>query len=484
MDHSEPNLRTGALRLPSVVMQAVTHIAPGTGLILTLQLITKHSGQTAPLAFAIGFVIMLCLGMSLAELAKHIPSAGVYYTYVSRTVHPRAGFLTAWLYFLYDPVATAINLTFVGFLTEKSLMAAYGITVPWWAFTIVTALLISFLAYRGIEVSLEFTVILGIAEVLLLLALAATGFLKPGEGGLNLHSFSFENIPRDSALALGIVYTIFCFSGFEAVAPLAEESKNPKRNLPLAIVGSVVIMGFVYIFCSWGFLTGWGTDVVTSFVNIPDEAQNPPFFQLAKQLWGGGWIVILLVLVNSAIGVSMAATNATTRVFFAMGRSGSLPKVLARIHPVYQTPVVAVAVQTVLTFLVGLGLGFAIGPKNEFDFLAVATSLGLVCVYCAGNLGVFLFFFRHVRNEFSIFRHLLLPLTSSLGMLYVGYKTIYPWPDPFDPPASYAPYLVIVWLLLGIGLLTAMKCFGREEWLLKAGQAAYEHPAAPQSETK
>ena len=390
MSHSESNLRAGALGLPSVIMQAVTHIAPGTGVILTFQLITKYSGQTVPLAFAIGFVMMLALGMSLAELAKHIPSAGGYYTYISRTVHPRAGFLTAWLYFLYDPVGTAINLTFVGFLAEKSLMAAYGICLPWWAFMIVTGLLISFLAYRGIEISIEFTVILGLAEVLLLLALAATGVMKPGEGGLNLHSFSLQNVPSSSALALAVVYTIFCFSGFEAVAPLAEESKNPKRNLPLAIVGSVAIMGLVYIFCSWGLLTGWGTDVVTRFVKIPDEAQNPPFFQLAKQLWGDGWIVILLVLVNSAIGVSMASTNAATRVFYAMGRSGSLPKILARVHPVHRTPFVAIALQTLLTFVIGLGLGFAMGPKNEFDFLCVSLSLGVVCVYCLGNLGVFL----------------------------------------------------------------------------------------------
>ena len=69
-------------------------------------------------------------------------------------------------------------------------------------------------------------------------------------------------------------------------------------------------------------------------------------------------------------------------------------------------------------------------------------------------------------------------------MIYVAYKTVDPWPDLFDPPASYAPYLVIVWLAIGVGLLVAMKLAGREEWLLKAGQAAYEHaePATPASE--
>jgi amino acid transporter len=480
MNHSEPSLRAGALRLPSVIMQAVTHIAPGAGVILTLQLITKHAGQTVPLAFAIAFVITLALGMSLAELAKHIPSAGGYYTYVSRTVHPRAGFLTAWLYFLYDPVGTAINLTFVGFLTENSLWAAYGIWVPWWAFMIVTTLLISYLAYRGIEISVEFMMVLGMAEVLLLLALAATGLLHPGPGGVNAEGFSVVNVPKMSGLCLAVVYAIFCFSGFESVAPLAEETENPKRNLPTAIVGSVLCMGAVYIFCAWGLLAGWGTDILPSFVAIPDEAENP-VFQLARMLWGPLWILILLALVNSGIGISMAATNAATRVFFAMGRSGSLPKALARVHPVYQTPTVAIAFQTVVTFAIGLGLGFTIGPANEFSLLAVSLSLGVVCVYCLGNLGVFLFFFRELRSEFSIFRHAVLPLLSSLGMLYVGFKTVYPAPDHYDPPVNYAPYLVGAWLLLGIGLLVVMKLAGRESWLLKAGQAAYENPNAAET---
>ena len=130
-------------------------------------------------------------------------------------------------------------------------------------------------------------------------------------------------------------------------------------------------MAVVYIFCGWGLLVGWGTDDLQRFMDMPDAEENP-LFQLARQLWGAGWIVILLALVNSAIGVSMASTNAATRVFFAMGRSGSLPKVLARVHPVHKTPAVAIAFQTVLTLVLGLGLGLTMGPSKEFDFLAVS----------------------------------------------------------------------------------------------------------------
>src|SRR5262249_19680866 len=122
---SEPSLRAGALKLPSVLMQGITHIAPAVGIILTLQLIKSLAGVTAPLAYLIAFVIVLTLGLSLTQLAKHLTSAGGYYTYVSRTVHPRAGFLTAWLYFLYDPTAAAINLAFMGYFVQGTLKAEY-----------------------------------------------------------------------------------------------------------------------------------------------------------------------------------------------------------------------------------------------------------------------------------------------------------------------------------------------------------------------
>jgi amino acid transporter len=103
------SLRRGALGLPAAVMQGVSHIAPAVGMVLTLQFITSLAGLTAPLSYALAFVIVLTLGIALTQLAKYLPSAGGYYTYVSRTVHPRAGFLTAWLFFLYDPTGAAIN---------------------------------------------------------------------------------------------------------------------------------------------------------------------------------------------------------------------------------------------------------------------------------------------------------------------------------------------------------------------------------------
>src|SRR5215213_10406016 len=103
-------LRRGALGLPAAVMQGVSHIAPAVGMVLTLQFITSLAGVTAPLAYALAFVIVLTLGVVLTQLAKHLPSAGGYYTYVSKTVHPRAGFLVSWLYIFYSPIFVGVIL--------------------------------------------------------------------------------------------------------------------------------------------------------------------------------------------------------------------------------------------------------------------------------------------------------------------------------------------------------------------------------------
>src|SRR5262249_35588197 len=150
--------------------QGITHIAPAV-VLLVIPFIASKAGAAVPLAFAIAFTIMLLQGVSLTQLARHLPSAGGYYTYVSRPVHPRAGLLTAWLYLLYDPTATAINLAFLSKFLEEPL------GLPWWLLFPAGAALVTVLAYRGIEVSARTMAVLGSAEIAIAVALGVTGLL-------------------------------------------------------------------------------------------------------------------------------------------------------------------------------------------------------------------------------------------------------------------------------------------------------------------
>jgi len=231
----DTQLSKGAIGLPAVVMQALTHVAPAAGAIVTVQVIAQLVGLTTPLAFLIAFLICLMLAASLTQLARHLPSAGGYYTYVSRTIGPRAGFMTAWLYFLYDPIQGGMNLAFAGWFMNSVLGTLYGVSTPWlWPITLaVGAVLITLLMYRGIKISGKVLVILGMLEILIFVCLAATGFVHAGPGGVSLSVFNpAHKIPHGGSMFLAVVFSIFAFTGFEACVPLAEESRRPRGTSP------------------------------------------------------------------------------------------------------------------------------------------------------------------------------------------------------------------------------------------------------------
>jgi amino acid transporter len=270
---------------------------------------------------------------------------------------------------------------------------------------------------------------------------------------------------------LGVIFSIFALSGWEGVAPLAEESANPRRTVPRALVGTILIMGVFLVFTAWGILTGWGIHDLQALI---DEKDRPPFelpLVLARRYWGPGWLLILLALLNSMAAVSVATSLVSTRMWYAMARSGSLPAWLRVVHSRHQTPVNAVAFQTFLTLLVGLGLGFWIGPDQEFFLMGEVLTLALALIYTAGNLGVFLHYRRERREEFRLFWHAVLPLVSSAAVLRVAYSSVVAWPPP---PLRYAPFIVAGWLGLGLAILVLMKPLGREQWLLHAGAATQE----------
>src|SRR5213596_21202 len=101
----QTDLKPDALGLLGVTMQAIAHIAPAIAALFFTQFIVLLAGITAPLAYTIGVAVVLMLGNTLVQFSKHLPSAGGYYTYVSRGLSPRSGFLTSWMYVLYSPLS-------------------------------------------------------------------------------------------------------------------------------------------------------------------------------------------------------------------------------------------------------------------------------------------------------------------------------------------------------------------------------------------
>jgi amino acid transporter len=461
-------LEENAIGLLGATMQAITHIAPAIAGFFFTAFIVSLAGITAPLAYFIGFLIVLMLGSTLAQLAKHMPSAGGYYTYVSRTVHPRAGFLTSWMYILYSPIVGGPLAGFFGFIVAGELKETWGIDLPWlpWAAVLIFAPLTAYLQWRGIRVSTRFLVITGGLEMLIVFGLAIFGFLVPPAGtSVSLENFNPANIPAGEGFALAVVFTVQGLTGWEASAPLAEETEDPKRNVPLSVLLSIIIIGSFLVIVFWGVITGFGNDAeaITSSPTLPALA-------LAHRVWGGAWIIILFAFLNSVAAVSIACANVGTRMWYSMARSGSFPSALAKVHPVYKTPSNAILVQMFLNLGMGiLGLLIFTPDVSFFFFVGLVLVLGVTVAYLLANLGVFLFYWREKRDEFNWILHFVFPLASSVVLIYAIYKS-FPQPDPY----VYAPLLDGAWLVIGILILVYLRARGREDWLAKAGQSIGE----------
>jgi amino acid transporter len=469
---AQTELKAGAIGLPGVLMQGVTTIAPAIAGLFTIPFIASLAGTAAPLAYFAAFVIALMLGTVLAQLARHMTSAGTYYTYVSRTLGGQAGFLVAWVYLLFYPVVVAQVGSFMGDTLHGTLKAEYGWNFPWWVFMVFLIVVVAYTSFRGIELSTSLIIVLGLFEIAICTALALWGLFDPGSGGTSLSWLNPGNAPSSHDFFLAIVFAIFAITGWDAAAPLAEESEDPRRNIPRGVLGSIVLLGIFLVLVSWGQLSGWGTNDISGFTG----SSELPAFVLGHHYWSHAWILVLLALFNSAIAVSIACMNASTRIFYGMARTGALPSVLTKVHPKFKTPVNAVGVQTVVNIALGIVLPILIGVANVYNVTGTMFTFALIPVYIMANIGVFFLYTRTHRDEFNPIYHVVFPIVSSIALIIVGYESLNPLP-PW--PVKLAAPIVVVWLAIGVVVLFGMLSSGRSGWLQRAGDAIAEVPETP-----
>src|SRR6266849_884959 len=477
----QTGLRPETLGLVSVTMQAITHIAPAIAALFFTQFLVTLSGLTAPLAYTFGVVVVLMLGNTLIQFSRQLPSAGGYYTYVSRSLGSRMGFLTAWMFILYSPMAGGVVSGFFGFIVAGELKTSYGWDLPWlwWVSVILVGSIVAVLQYRGIELSARTLLITGGAEIVIVLALAITGFINSGPGGFSLAPFNPGNIGVGTTFGLAgftlaIVLAVQGLTGWEAAAPLAEETRDPKRNVPRSVLLSIIILGVFLVVTYWGVITGFGVDNIKGLVGSPDL----PGLALARRVWGGGWWLILIAFMSSTLAVSLATANVSTRMWYALGRNGAFPKLFSKVHPGYKTPTNAIFAQLGLTLATGLIFGAKFHPDVAFFLLTgLVLVLGVSFVYLAANVGVIVYYWRDRRSEFNWVWHAILPVASSLVLLYAIAESFPPFCPavncPADPYAK-APLVAGAWLLIGIALLVYYAMSKREQWLKTAGAALGE----------
>src|SRR6202047_1400638 len=146
-----PQLRRNALGLPQVVFQGITHIAPSINIVFTFPIIALKAGPTMPISFLLPTIVCFFIGNTVSQFSKYMPSSGGYYSFATRGLGARSGFMTTWSYLIYDIIGPAGAIGFLGYLSSTTIQQATGTDVPWWIFALATFAIVWGLTHYGIR---------------------------------------------------------------------------------------------------------------------------------------------------------------------------------------------------------------------------------------------------------------------------------------------------------------------------------------------
>ena len=458
---AESRLQKDAIGLGPVLFQSITHMAPGAAVAFSIIFAVAYAGGATPLAVVIALVACLLVAVSIGQLARHLPSAGGLYTYNARALGPQVGFFVAWGFMLAEPLVAPLLYLIFGNVIAVYLNSHFGTPIWLWApFAALAGVGVWALVYRGIRISTEAGVAMGAFEIVVFLALAVTLIVAAGSHNtLSVFSPTTGNSSGWGSVFAGTVYTVLAFIGFEASAPLGEEARDPRRTIPRAVLLSCVLIGVFYLICYYAAIVYFGPNVAADAKNgFLTFNGGDPWDGLAAKVWGPASILVLLAIINSAFANSNAGANAATRVAYALARVGILPRALAQVHPKFKTPYMAVHAQGAFGIAIALVLGFALGgPLNAFALLGTVATVIIVLIYILTNLSNIVFYLGEQRAELNPFLNIVVPilgilifipvLLAAFGIDFGGLGI-----SSLTYPANLAPWVVLVWLALGVVL--------------------------------
>lgn len=370
----------GPRRLTTVhaVGQALA-IGPMFSAGLVSGLIASVAGFTTPLSVLLGCVGAMCLGYVIAIYAARYAGAGAIYEYLSQAVHNSFGIFSAGIYLLGSLFLGAGGIFIgLGFLTQGFFDAHLSTTIPWWLGGAV-ALAIAFgLNHYGVRIAVRGVLILASISAIPFLIMALVVIAKGGADGNTLAVFDPSQTSTNSVFN-GILFAVTLFIGFEAAASIAEETQNPRKSIPIAVLATVGISAAFYLLVTYAATIGFGEAALGD--KNAWAASASPMGDLASR-YVGNWLGVLvdLVIIVDALSLSIAIMVTASRVIFAFGRDGLLPAWTARTSR-HDTPVVgnvAILIWSVL-LLVWAGVtkyGDATGLANPIQAFFITTATG------------------------------------------------------------------------------------------------------------
>lgn len=431
-------------------------MAPASAVAFSLGAAIPFAGGALPLAVLLALLVCSLIALNIGTLAQHLPSAGGYYTYVSRGLGVHVGWMAGWFFSLTYLLIVPLQLLVLGPVADAFTQQYFHFSWGWAAWAMIFAVIVFGLTFFGIRVSANASVILGSIEIGVFTLLAIWLIVTAGAGNtaatFNPASSLESGLHGWQGILHGVIFAFLAFAGFESSAPLAEEAQNPRRTVPRAIISATVMIGLFYVFCSYAGVVGWGFGKLGSYTSDPN-----PWGTMASRVWGGFSVIAIFAILNSALANANAGVNAASRVMFAMSRVGTLPRPLAHIGSRFQTPDIAIVFTMVVGVVFTLWPGFVYGPTNGFALLGTIITILILLVYMATCVSVPFFYLREHRDEFNVLRHVVLPVVPAVILIFPIYAQFVPAP-PF--PLNLAAPICASWFVVGliiVGVLSVRK---------------------------
>jgi len=380
MPTPEPAL-TRTLGLRAVVLFGLAYMTPLIVLGI-FGIIAETTAGATPSAYLLALGAMLFTAYSYGRMARPYPVAGSAYTYVRRAIDSRAGFLVGWAVLL-----DYFFLPMVIWLIGAAYLSAQFPGVPFSLWVLAFIVLTTVLNVLGIKVAQRANAVLMTFQILVLafFVLLAVRSLVAGSGVGSLFAVTpfLNGNSTVSGIAAGAAIAAYSFLGFDAVTTLTEETRDPRRTIPRAILLVALIGGGVFVFVAY----------VTQLVHPGGVFENAASaaFDIAGAIGGSLFGAVFLAgLVVAQFASGLAAQASASRLLFAMGRDAVLPRrVFGRVHPRFHTPVAGI----LLSGLVGL-VALRLDVATSTSFI----NFGAFTAFTAVNLSVIALYLRRRRT--------------------------------------------------------------------------------------
>mgnify|MGYP001590822157 CR=1 FL=1 len=438
------------LRLWEVVAISVGFMGPVMAMSLNGIGVAGLVGSGVPFTFLVSFIGTMLVAYAFIRLTRYITHAGSVYALAGSTLGPRAGFfggfalLGTYLFFAVC-IAGACAVFF------EAMMAELGIALPSWTWVLVPIVVAVFVLILNIrESTVTARTLLGIGFVgiaaMVILSIVIIFRVASGDAPVSTGVDFSVLLPGDApitAIMTAAVFGFLSWAGFESGTSLGEETRNPKRVVPRALLLAVVVAGVIYVFVMFAQTIGFGTDEagVAAFAGASSTLTT------LASTYVGQWFAVLIAIFAFLVAFAslLSSTAAASRLMFALARDGFGPKSFAETNPKTGVPVHSTIFVVVLTVVLAVVFGlFGATSVDVYYWFATIATLCMVVAYGMTSVGVLKYMFTKgatIPKWEAIF--------PVLGLAFLVYVYVIQIAGQV-PPYSYFPWISGAWCLIGL----------------------------------